>query len=201
MGVGNSYFRLGVQEARWVDTVPFGCYRREVFDRIGLFDEDLARNQDDEFNSRLVKAGGRILLVPDVISEYFARPTLGRLFRTYWQYGLFKPLVARRVGRVTTVRQVVPALFVCSLLLSAIPAFFSPVAAWGFLILISLYSLAVVGAAATITRRDGLPVGLASCAVFPTLHLSYGAGFLTGLVRARDGRLRPGAIEALPISR
>jgi hypothetical protein len=201
MGVGNSYFRLGVREARWVDTVPFGCYRRSVFDRIGLFDEDLARNQDDEFNSRLLRAGGRILLVPDVTSEYFARPTLGKLFRTYWQYGLFKPLVARRVGRVTTMRQLVPALFVCSLLLSAIAAFLSPVAGWGLLILVSCYVLAVAGAAAVIARGHGPRVALASCLVFPALHLSYGAGFLVGLVRSREGHLRPGAVEAVPLSR
>jgi glycosyltransferase involved in cell wall biosynthesis len=201
MGVGNSYFRLGVQEARWVDTVPFGCYRREVFERIGLFDEDLVRNQDDEFNSRLLRAGGRILLVPDVTSEYFARASLGKLIRTYWQYGLFKPLVARRVGRIATLRQLIPALFVSSLVLGAIAAAASPVGLWGLLLMIALYSLAVVASASMIARTHGVPVGVASCAVFPSLHLAYGAGFLTGVVRFRQSRIRRESIEALPLSR
>ena len=63
-GVGNSYFRTGTRERREVDTVPFGCYRREIFDRIGLFDEELIRNQDDELNFRLIRRGGRVLLPP-----------------------------------------------------------------------------------------------------------------------------------------
>ncbi|GJQ23461.1 MAG: hypothetical protein HBSAPP01_12510 [Candidatus Brocadia sapporoensis] len=67
-GVGNAYFRIGSKEPRYVDTVPFGCYKREVFQRIGLFDEDLVRNQDDEFNLRLTKNGGKLLLVPDIVS-------------------------------------------------------------------------------------------------------------------------------------
>src|SRR5208282_5998150 len=64
LGVGNSYFRIGSTKDRWVDTVPFGCYRRDVFDRIGLFDEDLVRDQDEELNLRLIKQGGRIRLSP-----------------------------------------------------------------------------------------------------------------------------------------
>src|SRR3990170_6332436 len=67
-GVGNAYFRIGTSKPRWVDTVPFGCYKKELFNRIGMFDEELVRNQDGEFNHRLIKQGGRILLVPEIIS-------------------------------------------------------------------------------------------------------------------------------------
>ena len=86
-GIGNAYFRIGTTEPRWVDTVPFGCYRREVFERIGMFDEELVRNQDDEFNHRLIKNGGRILLVPEIVSDYYARDSLSKLWRMYYQYG------------------------------------------------------------------------------------------------------------------
>ena len=85
------------REDRWVDTVPFGCYRREVFDRIGMFDEELVRNQDDELNLRLIRSGGRILLSPRVVCKYFARDSLLKLWRMYYQYGYYKPLVARRL--------------------------------------------------------------------------------------------------------
>src|SRR6266513_1865168 len=72
-GVGNSYFRVGVREPRWVDTIAFFCCRRETFERVGLFDETLARDEDSEFNGRLIQAGGRILLVPHVTAQYYAR--------------------------------------------------------------------------------------------------------------------------------
>jgi cellulose synthase/poly-beta-1,6-N-acetylglucosamine synthase-like glycosyltransferase len=94
-GVGNAYFRVGAREPRWVDAVSFGCYRRQVFERIGLFDEELVRNQDDEFDLRLIKHGGRVLLLPDVVASYYARKSRRQLARMYYQYGYFKPLVAR----------------------------------------------------------------------------------------------------------
>src|SRR6185436_10049890 len=71
LGVGNAHYRLGPQAQRWVDTVPFGCYRREVFGRIGGFDEDMIRNQDDEFNARLIRQGGKVLLLPDLTARYY----------------------------------------------------------------------------------------------------------------------------------
>src|SRR5690606_23824190 len=110
-GVGNSWFRIGVREPRLVDTVPFPCYPMELFRRIGGFDEELVRNQDDEFNARLLQRGGRLLLVPGVVSQYYARTRLRNLARMFFQYGLFKPAVIRKTGAVLTVRQLVPAAF------------------------------------------------------------------------------------------
>src|SRR5207302_680738 len=85
-----------------------------VFDRIGVFDEELVRNQDDELNARLLKQGGRIMLIPEVVSHYYARGSLGQVARMFYQYGYFKPLAAWKVGQIMTLRQVVPALFVGS---------------------------------------------------------------------------------------
>src|SRR5439155_1441239 len=119
-GVGNAYFRIGVRQPRWVDTIAFFCCRRETFERVGLFDEQLARDEDSEFNARLIKRGGRILLSPNVVSHYFARDSLSQVARMYYQYGYSKPLVARKVGAVMTARQLVPPAFV--LLLAATAA-------------------------------------------------------------------------------
>src|SRR5205807_2595104 len=115
LGVGNSYFRVGASQPRWVDTVAFGCFRRAAFERAGLFDEELVRNQDDEFNFRLIRRGGRVLLMPTARAYYVARTSLRQLWRMYFQYGYFKPLVARKVGRVMTLRQLVPSLFLTTL--------------------------------------------------------------------------------------
>ena len=82
-GMGNSYFRIGSDHEMWVDTVPFGCFKREIFDKIGLFDEELVRNQDDEFNGRIIKNGGRILLLPQVVVDYFARDSLTKTAKMF----------------------------------------------------------------------------------------------------------------------
>jgi glycosyltransferase involved in cell wall biosynthesis len=195
-GVGNSYFRTGVSERREVDTVPFGCYRREVFDRIGLFDEELIRNQDDEFNFRLITRGGRVVLLPDVLCRYFARRSLPQLARMYYQYGYFKPLVARKVGRVMTVRQLIPALLVGVLAVSAACSWWIPVARIALGVTAGSYALLILLCAAAAVRTHGFRCAAALTMVFPTLHFSYGSGFLRGI---RDHLIihtppRPGAL-------
>jgi glycosyltransferase involved in cell wall biosynthesis len=180
-GVGNSYFRTGTTEPRDVDTVPFGCYRREVFDRVGLFDEELIRNQDDEFNFRLITQGGRVLLLPNVLCRYFARRSFRQLARMYYQYGYFKPLVVRKVGRVMTVRQLIPAMLVGSLSTSAALALWIPAARYLFAGVAGSYTLLVVLFAVAASRSHGLRCAAALTVVFPILHFSYGSGFLRGI--------------------
>jgi glycosyltransferase involved in cell wall biosynthesis len=181
-GVGNAYFRIGVKEPRWVDTVPFGCYRREVFDRIGMFDEELVRNQDGEFNHRLNKRGGRILLVPEIFSTYYARDSLAKLWRMYFQYGYFKPLVARKVGGVLTVRQLVPGIFVLSLLATAMLAPWSLYSGRLLGTIALAYISVSVGCSVFAAFRRGMRSALALPVVFPVLHLSYGVGFIIGIL-------------------
>jgi glycosyltransferase involved in cell wall biosynthesis len=199
-GVGNSHFRIGTRERREVDTVPFGCFRREVFQRIGLFDEELIRNQDDEFNFRLITGGGRVVLLPDVFCRYFARPSLDQLSRMYYQYGYFKPLVARKVGRVMTVRQLVPALLVVALLGSAGLSVLLPAATTGFLLIALAYALAVLACALGAVPAKGLYCAAMLTAVFPILHFSYGIGFLLGIRDQLVARRAP-RTSALGLSR
>jgi glycosyltransferase involved in cell wall biosynthesis len=201
LGVGNAHYRLGPHEdQRWVDTVPFGCYRREVFGRIGGFDEDMVRNQDDEFNARLIRQGGKVLLLADLTARYYARPTLRKLAQMYFQYGLFKPLVARKVGRVMTARQLVPAGFVLALALTLSMALLWPGAAWALGVLAVVYGAAVIGSSVPYARDEGVPCALALMIVFPTLHVSYGVGFWRGIWRAVFHRT---AVDpaAVPLSR
>ncbi len=180
-GVGNSHFRVGVRKPREVDTVPFGCFRREVFTTVGLFDEELIRNQDDEFNFRLISRGGRVLLLPDVSCRYFARRSLGQLARMYYQYGYFKPLVARKVGRVMTVRQLIPGLLVAGLSTFAVLSPWSSAAQVMLSLLVSLYASLVAVSALRALRPHGVRCAMALAAVFPVLHFSYGIGFILGI--------------------
>lgn len=180
-GVGNAHFRIGVREPRWVDTVPYGCYRREVFDRIGVFDEELIRNQDDEFNLRLIRHGGKILLVPDIASCYYARDSLPKLAQMYYQYGYFKPLVLRKVRRVMTVRQLIPAMFILTLIGSGAMALFFPAMRSFTASVFLFYLIAVVGCSTLVAFERGLRYAPSLCVVFPVLHVSYGVGFLRGV--------------------
>ena len=205
-GVGNSYFRIGGgSDRRWVDTVPFGCWPRAVFDRVGLFDEELVRNQDDEFNHRLLHRGGRVLLEPRARSIYYARASLPQLARMYYQYGYYKPLVARKVGAIMTLRQLVPGVFVAGLLgATALAPFWSP-AAWCAGGIAVSYAGLVAACAGLAGRRHGLRCVAALAAAFMVLHVSYGSGFWRGVwdhwVRRRSGGGPLTDPAAIPLSR
>ena len=181
LGVGNAYFRIGVAGPRWVDTVPFGCFRRELFDRVGMFDEELVRNEDDEFNLRLIRLGGRILLLPDVVSQYYARRSLGAVARMFYQYGYFKPLVARKVERIMT-RQLVPPLFVLSLVATALLGIWVPAARAVLAGIAGAYAALVLTGAALAVRKHGVRCAAALAAVFAVMHVCYGVGYLRGII-------------------
>ena len=207
-GVGNSQFRIGASTNRWVDTVAFGCWKRQLFNWLGMFDEELVRNQDDELNHRLLARGGRILLVPTVTAQYYARETLGQVARMFYQYGHYKPLVAKKVGRVMTLRQLAPPALTLGLLITAALAPFLTIAGALGAALALVYGGAVFGAALRLVPRLGVAAALTTAIVFPLMHLSYGWGFLTGLLRwSRRPRHRvvspgqPAPIPAVPLSR
>jgi GT2 family glycosyltransferase len=181
-GVGNAHYRIGASEPRWVDTVPFGCYRREVFTRYGLFDEDHVRTEDDEFNLRLRKQGGRSLLVPNIVIDYYARETLPKVWRMYYYYGYFKALVAKKLGLVLSLRHLIPSLLVLTLAGSLLLSWWWPaLGVLGFLVLLA-YLVADVSFAWMAGRQEGLAVAACLALVFPTLHFSYGSGFLKGFL-------------------
>ena len=198
-GVGNSYFRIGIKEPKFVDTVPFGCYRREVFDKIGLFDEDLIRNQDDEFNLRLIKNGGKILLVPDIVSKYYARDKFLKLWNMYYQYGYFKPLVVKKVGGVLTWRQLIPGIMVSSMLILGIGAFFNRYLFLLFLSEAGIYLIVNFVFSLALAMKNGILLLFFLMISFMVLHFSYGFGYLKGVIDFMV--FRKSKIKDIPISR
>jgi len=178
-GVGGAHFRTGLKEGE-VDTVAFGAYRREALAEIGFVDERLTRNQDDELNFRLTRAGWRIILSPRIRSRYFVRASMKKLFRQYWQYGYWKVFVNRVHRTLTTSRQLVPAAFVLFLIVGGVLAFVHPLLALGYGAGIALYGIVAMASALHAAERvvDAPGVLLA----FFTLHLAYGAGYLRGLL-------------------
>jgi glycosyltransferase involved in cell wall biosynthesis len=200
-GVGNSRFRLRSSSPSWVDTVPFGCFRRDVFTRLGEFDEELIRNQDDEFNARITRAGGRILLDPSIVARYVARPRLRQLARMYHQYGVFKPLVVRRIGAVTSARQLAPVTLLVVLAGCAAAGLVHPAAWRAGLSILVLYLVAALAAAAHAAREDGIRGIGARAWAFAVMHLSYGAGYLRGLVRLMHPPSPGTPHQLVPLSR
>jgi glycosyltransferase involved in cell wall biosynthesis len=200
-GVGNARFRVGARQALDVDTVPFGCFRRSLFKRMGLFDEELVRNQDDEFNHRIISKGGRVRLIPDVVCYYYARGSIRKAARMFYQYGAFKPLVARKVGRIMTVRQLVPALFVLSLIATTLATLlWRPFGIVG-LGIAAAYAFCIGAFAVPVARSHGLRTALWLAVALPAIHLSYGFGFLRGLPDGLFGRSRWRDPAAVPLSR
>lgn len=185
-GVGNATYRLNKEENEEfipVDTVPFGCYRREVFDKIGLFDEQLTRNQDNEFNERLLKAGGKIYLIPSLRIKYFARETYSKLYRMFFQYGYFGPLVDLKLKRPTRLRRYIPTLFVLALVTLLLAGLLVPFFFYLWLFVVSLYVVAAFSFAVSecAIRSKIALVPYVMWAYF-TSHISYGLGYLSGFI-------------------
>ncbi len=178
-GMGNSAFRVGASSITRVDTVPFGCWRRNVFDRIGLFDPELIRNQDDEFNGRLTKAGGKIYLLPDVEVRYYARDKISKVAKMFYQYGLFKPLVNKKLGSPATLRQFVPLILVAGLIVGLILSVLWPPFLPVYIAGVAFY-LGLCLVFSILSSRDIRQILLQSL-TYSTVHLSYGAGYLAGL--------------------
>ncbi len=182
-GVGGSAFRTGKKRRMYVETVAFPAYPRAVIQKAGLFDEEMVRNQDDEYNYRLLKLGEKILLSPAVRSRYYSRSSLRSLWRQYYQYGFWKVRVMQKHPRQLRARQFAPPLFVASLLGGALLAAFRA-EGWLFVgALAAVYAAANLGASILTAARRGWKYLPVLPPAFAILHVAYGAGFLTGLVR------------------
>jgi succinoglycan biosynthesis protein ExoA len=180
-GVGGARFHYS-QKEEWVDTVYMGAWPRDVFRRIGLFDEEQVRNQDDEFNYRLLSTGGSILPTPRIKSIYYNRASTKGLFKQYYQYGFWRVRVIQKHPRQLRWRQIVPPGFVFVLLAFLALSPVSRMARLGLAAVVGSYAVATV-AASVIAGRTNWRSVLLLFLVFPILHISYGLGVLVGLVR------------------
>jgi glycosyltransferase involved in cell wall biosynthesis len=182
-GIGNASYKLGIKEPKYVETVPFGCFFKKTFDKIGLFDEDMVRAQDSEFNHRIIKNGGKVLLVPDIVSYYHARETFTKMVKMYSQYGYFKAFTAVKLGGVFTIRQIVPALFVISVTFLSLGGIFYPVFRLLLGMDIGVYLLANIVASAKLTMmsKDYRLFPLLIWA-FTLTHFTFGFHYLRGAI-------------------
>lgn len=177
-GVGNALFRTG-GKAQWVDTVAFGMYKQSVFEKIGWFNEDLIRNQDDEFNFRLTQAGLKIWFDPNLVSNYYVRSSYRKLWNQYFQYGYWKVYVNKLHSQITTARQLVPAALIAYIAALPFCLLCSPLIAVMCIAPIILYFLVASYLSIKQNRHRFLSIGF----VFLILHFSYGLGYWKGILQ------------------
>ena len=185
-GVGNAVFRYSQRE-QWTDTVAFPAYRRDVFDRIGPFAE-IDGGEDDEFHLRLLDAGGRILLTPQIRATYYARRSYAELVRQYFGYGQAKVVVLQRHPRRTRLRQLVPAGFVVALVGSFFVGLFGGLMILPLVIVGGAYLALSLGVSVALAWRRGWRYLPRLPLAFVCMHLAYGVGFLSGLLRRSVGQ-------------
>ena len=178
-GVGNSTFRTGIESVKEVDTVPFGCWPKRVFEKYGRFDVRLVRNQDIEFSKRIINGGGKIYIIPDTFCTYLARETFRRLAKNNYNNGLWNILTVYYTKQMKSLslRHFIPLLFVLSLIIPTIVGvFWHP--AWllsAFVLFVYLLALGAVSAKLAKQKHLNFFYLLWS---FITLHCSYGFGSL-----------------------
>lgn len=176
-GLGNAAFHYS-DEPQWVDTAFPGAYRRSLLEELGGFDEDLVRNQDDDLHLRARLRGHRMWFDPALECSYHPRPTLGALWRQYFEYGFWRAATLRKHRRFASWRHAVPPLFVAGAAAGAV------VPARHIRRLWALMLCAYVGVLATGARRERVPAQESArmAAAMAVLHVAYGSGFWAGLI-------------------
>jgi succinoglycan biosynthesis protein ExoA len=171
--IGNSSFH-NLDFEGYTDSVTYGSWKRNIFDVTGLFDEKLKRNQDDEFHYRARSFGFKIYQSPDIKLFYYPRNTLRTLYKQYFQYGLYKPMVLKKVKSGFQWRHLVPSLFVLYLF-----TLFLGIAYPFWLLPLALYLF--VNALFMLRSHKTIAVMFRLFFVYMTIHVGYGLGFLSGL--------------------
>lgn len=180
--VGGARFH-NINYEGYVDTVTYGCWKKETLEMIGLFDEELVRNQDDELNLRIVRNGGKIWQSPCIKSWYYPRSTITALFKQYMQYGYWKVKVIRKHKIPASLRHIIPGGFVGCLIIFSVLAPINVAVMWLLLGLMGLYFFASVLAALVTCCKPSLYKFLPVMpVVFAAYHIGYGYGFLRGVV-------------------
>jgi succinoglycan biosynthesis protein ExoA len=168
------------------DILTYGAFRRRTFELIGLFDEELRQNQDDDFTFRIRRGGGRVVLDSTIQVHYTPRGSYRGVLRQYFNYGFWKVAVMRKHRRLLSVRSIAPPAFVLSLAVLALLAPISPAARWALAAELGIYVVGALAFARLSLRRRAEESGLLPwiAAVFPAFHIGYGLGVLYGSARA-----------------
>ncbi len=178
LGVGDARYRY-TNSAGFVETVPFGAFKKDLFLRIGPYDETLHSNEDYEFNTRIIQAGGKIWLDPAIQSRYYARPTFTKLAHQYWRYGYWKAQMLKRYPKTIRLRQALPPIFVLGLASLLLLSVFFPIFFFSLIGVICLYFLILMLASLKIAlQKRYLPFIIGIPIAICIMHICWGSGFI-----------------------
>ncbi len=177
-GVGGSDFRIGYGN-RYVDTVPFGAFKREVFEKVGLFNTKLLRSEDNDMNSRIRQSGGKIWLADDIRFKYYCRDTVKGILKMGIQNGNALFFTLKENPKAMSIRHFIPFLFLLSLIIMPIFMAIHPFFGYAFLLEGLLYVL--LDLYFSFCNKDA-KYGLITVWLYPLFHIVYGIGSLLGLL-------------------
>lgn len=178
LGVGGAKYRSADNEG-FVDTVFLGAFRRKVFETIGLYDPRAITNEDAELNQRLIDAGGKVYLSPEIVVHYHPRESFQALAKQYYKYGRGRARTLLKHKKFLSLRPAIPFLMVTSGAAMVLTSFLQPFTPLAF----ASYALMTGAEAVRVGRGAGAAAIPVVWAVFPTLHVSHGVGFAAGLLR------------------
>ena len=188
-GAGNSHFRIGSKRLRWDDTVYRGCYRKELFEKLGLWNEDLSRGSDMDFHIRLKRAGGRTLLMPNIVAHYYPKATLAAFAEHNFDDGFWAFYPLKFGKKIFSWRHMIPLAFIVSLIVSGLLAPFSQPFQELFVGIGGAYVIANLAASLHVALREQCWSYLAVLPItFAIRHLAYGTGALASLPVVLAGR-------------
>jgi glycosyltransferase involved in cell wall biosynthesis len=207
--VGGSRFRCSMKE-EYADGAYFGAFPRDVFERIGFFNETLVRNQDVEFNSRILHYGGKIFKTPKIVVRYYNQRTLRGLLRQAFQNGMWNVLTLIANPWSFKIRHFAPFGFVCWLLGFGLLSVFFPMLLWLLLAGLGAYAISGLWATLQIARSHGLLIACCVPSSMFLFHVAYGLGTFRGLYRfclfnadirrrAREGSRPPNLPSGVPV--
>ena len=184
-GAGNAHYRTGYSKGlKFVDTVFGGCYKKDVFKKIGLYNENLVRSEDMEFNLRLKKAGGKILLAPDIIAYYYPKSTLKEFFKHNFLDGIWALYPLKFKVPLFKLRHLLPVFFILTLLVSGLVSIFFEPFFFAFLFILELYLITSLFFSISIAIREkNLGLFFILPLAFACRHFGYGLGSIFGFVK------------------
>ncbi len=180
-GVGNTSFRT-TTEKQYVETVPFPVYKKMVFEKAGLFSTDLIRNQDDDFHYRLNELGFKILMVPELTTKYLVRDNFFSFIKQYFQYGFYKPLVLKNNKKSVRIRHLVPSFFSIYFFIILLSRLFNIDFLLNWLLLFPFLVYIILNLFFAFKNENKISIKINSFFIFFILHLSYGLGFILGVL-------------------
>lgn len=189
VGIGNAKHRYPTYEG-YAEGACYPVFRKEVFDKIGFYDEMLVRNQDDELNYRLAKHGEKVFISPRARYSYFIRETPSRLFRQYFEYGYWRVAVLRKHRIPASFRQIVPPLFMAVMLTSVIVGLWLP--GWWRLIAAAipmLYGVTLLTVGVMQSHKTGWRAAILFPVAAAIMHAAYAMGFVLGILKKGTDRI------------